>query len=57
MTYKNNKTGNLYRYLAMADNESNLGRCERMMVYCPDDNEHSIFVMNEVEFCEKFELV
>jgi hypothetical protein len=53
MTYKNLKTGNLYRYLAMAVNESNN---EMVVVYCPCDNEHSIYVMNEDEFYEKFEL-
>jgi len=54
MTYKNLKTGNLYRYLAMAVNESNDSAL--MVVYCPCDNEHTIYVRNESEFYEKFEL-
>jgi hypothetical protein len=56
MTYKNKKTGNLYRYLAMAVNATNTNDGELMVVYCPCDNEHSIYVRNEAEFYEKFEL-
>jgi hypothetical protein len=54
MTYKNIKTGNLYRYLAMASNASNDGKL--MVVYCPCNNEHSIYVRNEDEFYEMYEL-
>lgn len=53
MIYKNKKTGTLYRYLATAANESNN---EMVVVYCPCDDEHSVYVRDEAEFYEKFEL-
>ncbi len=48
--------GNFYRFLAAGIYKKELD-FETVVVYCPDDNEHSIFVMGEKEFYNKFEMV
>ena len=57
MLYRHLKTGNLYRYLALAIDCTNSCEGTPMVVYCPDDNEHSIYVREEKEFHKKFEPV
>ena len=56
MKYRNKKTGGIYRKLAMAIDCTN-NRNTMVVVYCPDDNEHSIYVREEAEFEQKFEVV
>ena len=55
MRYRNKKTGNVYRRLASAIDATNARDGTLMIVYCPDDNEHSIFVRDATEFDNKFE--
>ena len=57
MIYKNKKTGNLYRLLAVATDCTNSRDSSNVIVYCPDDNEHSIFVRDIDEFNDKFDPV
>lgn len=48
-----NKTGLEYRYLAVAtfgDSDDP----KLYVLYCPYNNEHSIFIMEEAEFYTKF---
>ena len=57
MSYcKNKKTGNIYRLLAFAIDSTNQRDGLKVVVYCPDNNEHSIFVREEKEFFNKFEI-
>lgn len=55
MIYIHKKTGRRYRWLAMAVNCTNGDERTLMAVYCPDDDEHTIYVREESEFFEKFE--
>ena len=55
MKFKNKKTGGIYRLLAHAIDSTNQRDGLTVIVYCPDDNEHSIFVREEKEFFSKFE--
>ena len=57
MIYKNKKTGNLYRHLASGIDATNERDGLLVVVYCPCDNEHSIYVRADTEFHQKFELV
>ncbi len=50
MIYIHKKTGKCYRMLAHAVDCTNSRSPSPMIVYCPDDNEHSIFVREEGEF-------
>ncbi len=50
------KEGNLFKYLA-AGIYKKQDTFESVVVYCPNDNEHSIFIMGEKEFYNKFEIV
>lgn len=55
--YRNKKTGHLYRHLAVATDATNARDGVLVVVYCPDDNEHSIYVREQAEFEAKFEMV
>lgn len=58
MKYKHNKTGNIYIHLAIASNATNgKNDGELMVVYCPCDNENSIYVRNQEEFENKFTMI
>ena len=57
MRYKNKKTGNTYIRLANGIDATNSRNGLAVMVYCPEDNGNSIFVRDEKEFYEKFEIV
>ena len=55
MTYwRNNKTGKRYRWLAAGTDCTNSRDGLPVVVYCPDDNEHTIYVRELREFEEKF---
>ena len=54
MLYRNKKTGDTYRHLAHAIDATNQRHGAPLVVYCPDDNEHSIFVRDAAEFERKF---
>lgn len=55
--WKNKKTGNIYRLLAYGIDSTNERDGLKVIIYCPDDNEHSIYVREEEEFFSKFEPV
>lgn len=57
MKYRNKKTGQIYRHLAMATDCTNSRDGLPVVIYCPDDNEHNIFVRDSAQFFEKFEIV
>ena len=54
MFYKRNDI--VYRQLASGIDES-FGKFRNVVIYCPDDNEHTIYVMGTDEFNKKFEIV
>ena len=56
LLYKHKKTGNIYRQLAIATDCTNSRDGVVVVVYCPDDNGHTIYVREQAEFDEKFEL-
>jgi len=57
MYYQHKKTGNIYRHLAIAIDTTNAHKNQSMVVYCPPDNEHTIYVREEAEFNQKFSLL
>ena len=57
MYYRHLKTGNIYKHLAIGIDCTNSRADTKVVIYCPDDNEHSIFVREETEFYEKFEII
>jgi hypothetical protein len=56
MLYKHRKTGHLYRWLAVGVDTTNGRDGTLVVIYCPDDDEHTVFVRERKEFEEKFEL-
>ena len=50
------KDGRLFKFLAAGIYEKGLD-FEAVVVYCPEDNENSIFIMGEKEFYKRFEIV
>jgi hypothetical protein len=52
--YRNNKTKKLYRLLAWGTDTTNSRDGEKVIIYCPDDSEHTIYVRKEEEFNNKF---
>ena len=57
LIYREKKTGFLFRHLAIAVNKSFAYHDCLMVVYCPDDDEHSVYVRKKTEFDLCFELV
>lgn len=59
MNYRNKKTGLIYRHLAAGyENVDILGVSPiAYVIYCPDNDEHTIYVEEEEAFYEKFEIV
>jgi hypothetical protein len=57
MYYRNIKTGNIYRHLAIAVDATNERDGLLVVVYCPDDDEHTIYVREQEEFYTKFEII
>lgn len=57
MLFRHKKTGNIYRKLANGIDCTNSRDGTEVVVYCPDDNEHTIYVREIVEFHAGFEVV
>lgn len=57
MIFKHDKTGNLYRLLAHGIDCTNSRDGTGVVLYCPDDNEHTIYVREIEEFHSKFSIV
>jgi len=55
--YRNKKTGEIYRWLAAGNDCTNSRVGLPVAIYCPDENEHMIFVREQYEFEDKFEEV
>jgi len=55
--YIHKKTGKIYRHLAIATDCTNSRDGIPVVVYCPDDDEHTIYVREANEFEEKFEII
>jgi hypothetical protein len=53
--YTHKKTGRRYLLLAQATDCTNSRDGTIVAIYCPDDNQHSIFVRDLSEFEAKFE--
>lgn len=51
---KHNKTGKIYRLLAHAIDSTNSRDGMAYIVYCPDDDENTIYVRDKREFFDKF---
>ena len=52
MIYKDSNN-NYYRFLAYGIDKTN-GQNKPCVIYCPNNNEHSIFVLDEQEFFNQF---
>ncbi len=57
MLFRYKKTGKIYRQLAIAVDVTEARDGLLVVVYCPDDNEHLIYVREQTEFELKFEPV
>jgi len=57
MLYRQIKTGKLYRWLAAGADCTNERDGLRVAIYCPCDDEHTIFVREREEFERKFMMV
>lgn len=57
MKYRHKKTGAIYRHLAVATDETDGASARIMVVYCPDDNEHTIHVRAQDEMETKFDTI
>ncbi len=56
MLYKD-KSGNIYRYLATGIDSTSSRAGTLVVIFCPDDDEHTVFVREETEFYEKFKVI
>ena len=57
MLFRHIKTEKIYRLLAHGIDCTNSRDGTGVVLYCPDDNENTIFVRETAEFHEKFEFV
>ena len=55
--HRNKKTGGLYYRLATGIDTTNSRDGLTVVIYCPADNENTIYVQDEGEFDRKFEVV
>lgn len=55
MIYRNKRTGKRYRWLAAGVDCTNARDGTPVVVYCPDDDEHTIWVREQEEFMQKFQ--
>jgi len=55
LRHRHKKTGDIYLLLAHATDKTNNDKL--VAVYCPDDNEHCIYVRELEDFENKFEMV
>lgn len=56
MIYKNKKNRKLYKLIALGTDTTNCRDGTSVVVYCPCDNEQSIYIRDKIEFDEKFYL-
>ena len=56
MKYRNKKTGEIYRVLAFGIDKTNSRDGTPVAIYTPD-SEHVIYVREQVEFEQKFEMM
>ena len=56
MLYRHKKTGNLYRHLAVAVEKSQGRDGMPYVVYCPDDDEHTIYIREQSEMEIHFDI-
>ncbi|MDT3668996.1 MAG: hypothetical protein ROZ37_01535 [Aromatoleum sp.] len=54
MLYRHLKTGKVYRLLAFGTDCTNARSGTTVAIYCPDDNEHTIYVRELDEFEARF---
>ena len=57
MFYRNKVTDEVYRHLAIATDQSQGRENIFVTVYCPDDDEHTIYVCESNEFDKNFEIL
>ncbi|NOT12199.1 MAG: hypothetical protein HOP23_10280 [Methylococcaceae bacterium] len=57
MLFTHDKTGKIYRLLAHGIDCTNSRDGTGIVIYCTDDNEHTIFVRETKEFHDKFTIV
>lgn len=57
MLYVNKKTGENYRHLAAGVDCTNSRNGTMVVIFCPDDDEHTIYIKEEVEFFEEYEII
>ncbi|GAB0057430.1 hypothetical protein SIID45300_01758 [Candidatus Magnetaquicoccaceae bacterium FCR-1] len=57
MFFRHIKTGHIYRLLAHATYETSARAVEGVVVYCPLDIEHAVYVREERDFEMTFEMV
>ena len=57
IAYRHKKTGKTYFWLAAAVDCTNSRDGTLVVVYCPDDDEHTIYTREDSEFHEKFEMI
>ena len=56
IAYIHRKTGNRYLMLAHGVDCTNERAGSPVVIYCPDDNQHTIYVRSVDEFYEKFDM-
>jgi len=57
MKFRDKETGDIYRYLAHGICKTDAYGGAPLVIYCPDDNENTIYVRDEKEFFDKFKEV
>lgn len=57
MLYRHKKTGVVYRHLAVAVDCTNVRDGTLVVIYCPLDDEHTIYVREQSEHEERFDLL
>lgn len=55
--YRHKRTARRYRWLAAGIDCTNSRDGLTVVIYCPDDDEHTLFVRDQAEFYAKFEPV
>jgi hypothetical protein len=54
MLYRHRKTGTIYRWLAAGVDCTNSRDGTAVVIYCPDDDAHTIYVRDRAEFEANF---
>jgi hypothetical protein len=55
MKYRNKKTNKIYRHLAIGEDLTPGRENTLVIIYCPDDEEHTVFVCEQERFDEDHE--